>query len=85
MKDCLQSLSPHTCSGYDNIPATFLIKCADQLCHPLSCIFNMSIQRGEYPSLLKYNNVIPIYKNKVKENENARVMIIETFKIDLSF
>ena len=69
MKECLQSLSPHTCSGYDNIPATFLIKCANQLCYPLSCIINMSITRGEYPSLLKFNNVIPIYKNKGERND----------------
>ena len=68
MRDTLLGLSPTTSSGYDGIPATFLIKCADQLCYPLTCIFNLCIERGEYPDLLKFNNIVPIYKNKGKKN-----------------
>ena len=48
MRETLLNISPTTSSGYDGIPATFLIKCADQLCYPLTSIFNMCIERGEY-------------------------------------
>lgn len=68
MKETLENLSHSTSSGYDGIPATFLIKCADQLSFPLTSIFNMCIERGEYPDLLKFNNIVPIYKNKGKKN-----------------
>ena len=58
------ALSRFTCSGYDNVSAVFLIECADVLCYPLSSIFNLSIETGEYPSLLKHNNIVPVYKMK---------------------
>ena len=64
MKKAILALDRFTCSGYDNVPVIFLIECASELCHPLSMIFNLSIDRGEYPTLLKFNNVVPIYKNK---------------------
>ena len=64
MKNKLLSLNPHTSSGYDNLPATIFIKCADQLAYPLCKIFNMSIERGEYPDILKKNNIIPIFKQE---------------------
>ena len=64
MKNMLLSLNPHTSSGYDNLPATVFIKCADQLAYPLCKVFNTSIARGEYPEVLKKNNIIPIFKQK---------------------
>ena len=47
-----------------NVPFVFLLECADELCQLLSMIFNLSVDWGEYPSLLKFNNVVTIYKNK---------------------
>ena len=64
MKSMLISLDQHTSSRFENVPAKLLIKCSDYLCHPLEQIFNISIERSGYPDLFKYNNVIPIYKNK---------------------
>ncbi len=64
MKTVILSLNKYTCSGYDNVPAVLLLECADVLCFPLSIIFNQSVQQGEYPALLKKNNVIPIFKPK---------------------
>ena len=52
----LKALDPHSSSGFSNIPA--------QLCFPLCDIFNLSLSRGEYPKLLKYNNVLPIFKKR---------------------
>ena len=68
MRAELLSLDLKTASGYDKVSALFLSKCADQLCFPLSTIFNLSVTRGEYPSLLKFNNVVPIYKGKGDKN-----------------
>ena len=70
MKSEIVALDRHTCSGYDSIPAVFLIECAEELSLPLSAIFNMSIAQGEYPSLLKFNNIVPIYK---LEGDKSRV------------
>ena len=60
----LKNIKRHTSTGSDNISAVFLINCAESLCYPLSVIFNMSISKGEYPDIFKYNNIIPIYKRK---------------------
>ena len=64
MKAILLSIDRYTCSGFDNVPALVLIECADELCLPLATIFNLSVDQGEFPSFLKYNNIIPIYKLK---------------------
>ena len=68
MLETLRALNPHSSSGFSNIPAIILNKCAEQLSYPLCAIFNLSISRGEYPNLLKCNNVIPIFKDGVKKN-----------------
>ena len=69
----LKSLNPHSSSGFSNIPAKVLIKCADQLCYPLCEIFNLSVSRGEYPNLLKFNNVLPIFKSGDKSRDKSCV------------
>ena len=60
----LISIKQNTSTGSDKFPATFIIKCAPRLCYPLKIIFNLSIEKGEYPSIFKRNNVISIYKQK---------------------
>lgn len=64
VRNILCSLEPSTSSGYDNISAQFLIKCADHISEPLANLFNLSIDKGEYPAILKYDHVVPIYKRK---------------------
>ena len=66
VKKHLLSLKRNTSSGYDNVSAFFLIKCADVLCEPLAQLFNLSIKRGVYPDVLKRNNIIPIHKKEDK-------------------
>ena len=79
MKKHLLLLNPNTCSGYDKLSVTFLIKCADDLCIPLSMLYNMCIEKGEYPDILKKCNITPIFKSKgVKEEvSNYRGISIE--------
>ena len=68
VRNILRSLESSTSSGYDNISATFLIKCSNLLCKPLADLFNFSLSRGEYPDILKRDNVVPIFKGKGNKN-----------------
>ena len=66
VRDELKGLNLNGASGSDEISAIFLSKCAEVLCVPLANLINFSIDRGEYPSILKRNNVIPIFKKGKK-------------------
>ena len=68
VQNILRSLQPSTASGSDNISATFLIKCSHLIAKPLVDLFNLSILRGEYPDILKRDNVFPVYKRKGSKN-----------------
>ena len=69
VKNILCSLEPSTSTGSDNIPAVFVIRCADHLSKPIAGLFNLSLSKGEYPNILKRDNVIPIYKRKGNKSE----------------
>ena len=69
VRNILRSLEPSTTTGSDNIPVIFYIRCADNICKPIADLFNLSISKGEYPSILKKDNVLPIYKRKGSKSE----------------
>ena len=69
VRNILRSLEPSTTTGSDQIPAIFYIRCADNICKPIADLYNLSISRGQYPSVLKKDNVLPIYKRKGGKNE----------------
>ena len=79
VRNILRSLDSSTSSGYDNISAKFLIQCADVLCEPISNLYNLSIINGEYPDVLKRDNVVPIFKRKGSKTavENYRGIAIQ--------
>ena len=64
----LKNLNLNGASGHDNMSAVFLSKSADVIYVPLTDLFNRSLSEGVYPSVLKLNNVIPIFK-KGKKND----------------
>ena len=64
----LKNLNTNGASGADNMSAVFLSKCADVICVPLTNLFNKSLSEGVYPSILKLNNVIPIFKKGKKSD-----------------
>ena len=75
--DQLSSININTACGPDMLSALFLKNCAEVLSLPISRLFNLSIARGEYPDVLKYNNIIPIHKKESKTIvENYRAISI---------
>ena len=58
----LKSLNPRKAYGPNSIPTEVLHLLADDICKPLSIIFNLSFSTGQYPDLLKISKTIPIYK-----------------------
>ena len=58
----LKSLNLHKAYGPNSIPTRILHLLADDICKPLSMIFNLSFSSGQYPNLLKMAKTIPIFK-----------------------
>ena len=54
-------------AGNDNIGNHIIKKLANEIAHPLTCIFNLSISTGIVPEKLKIAKVIPIYKKQDAE------------------
>lgn len=63
----LLKLRSDKATGADDISAMLLTEIRDQICHPLTVIFQMSVQTGEVPNDWKIANVTPIHK---KGNRN---------------
>lgn len=63
--------------GPDGIPAIFVRNCAEELCIPLSIIFNKSLSTGNFPQIWKTAYIIPIFKSGDKTKcENYRPISI---------
>jgi hypothetical protein len=56
--------------GYYDIPVNNFISCKNILAKPLVRLFNMSIDQGKFPSILKVARVLPVYQNDVKHIVN---------------
>ena len=56
----LKSLNPRKAYGPNSIPTEVLHLLADDICKPLSIIFNLSFSTGQYPDLLKISKTIII-------------------------
>ena len=51
-------------SGHDNISNILLKEIIDQLAPVLEEVFNKSMMLGEFPTLMKFAEVMPLYKSK---------------------
>ena len=59
--------------GHDNVPMNLICDAAEYISQPLSFIFNLSLQSGQFPSCLKIAKVSPVYKKGAKnEPDNDR-------------
>ena len=51
-------------SGHDNISNILLKEIIDSISHILCTVFNKSLEQGEFPSIMKLAEVVPLYKGK---------------------
>ena len=73
LKNRFYSLKPNKSSGFDNIGAHTILKCYGNLKAPLKYIFNLSLNTGDVPNILKIAKVTPIHKTGEKaETSNYR-------------
>ena len=64
----LQNSKPKASSGHDNLNTKLLKQLQEEIIYPLSIVMNKSIQSGIFPKNFKLAEVIPIYKNKQKND-----------------
>ena len=60
----ISKLPQKTSSGHDNISNVLLKKLKQSVIHPLSIIFNQSMETGKFPETMKKADVTPLYKSK---------------------
>ena len=66
VKEKIDNLKPSHSSGPDNITSYVLKKFSENLCKPLSILYNKSIESNIIPEDWKLSNVIPIHKKGSK-------------------
>ena len=54
-------------SGFDNLIKLILKSLKHKIATPLEKIFNLSLETGTFPTLMKYAEVVPLYKGKEKD------------------
>ena len=59
-------MKPHKGTGPNSLPTKVLLMLKDEIAHPLSIIFNISLKTGTFPNILKLAETIPIYKKGSK-------------------
>ena len=69
----ISSLNPSKGLGPNSIPTKIMQMLTNELSYPLAMIFNISLNTGKFPKLLKLSKVIPVYKKSSKlEPSNYR-------------
>ena len=58
----IRSLNPGKAAGPDGIPCRLLVMVAEQIAHPLTCLFQSSLNTGSIPQIWKHAHVAPIFK-----------------------
>ena len=70
IKKIVSTLPSKASSGHDNISNILLKEIIDPLAHVLMEVFNKSMAVGEFPSIMKLAEVVPLYKSKEHCLEN---------------
>ena len=66
VRNLIESLPNKTSSGYDNINNILLKKLCSSITLPLTQIFNLSLNKGIFPSKMKMAETSPLYKGNEK-------------------
>ena len=64
LKKIVAKLQTKKSSGHDNISNILLKEIIDNISHVLCVIFNKLLEQGEFPSIMKLAEVVPLYKGK---------------------
>ena len=64
IKKIVSSLPSKSSSGHDNISNVLLKEIFDQISQVLVEVFNKSMTQGEFPTIMKLAEVVPLYKGK---------------------
>ena len=64
IKRIVSSLPSKSSSGHDNISNVLLKEIIDQISQVLVEVFNKSMTQGEFPTIMKLAEVVPLYKGK---------------------
>ena len=62
IRSIITSLGVNKAAGPNSIPTNILHLLKDEICSPLSMIFNISLSTGQHPDLLKVAKTIPVFK-----------------------
>ena len=62
LKEVLKSLKPNKSPGHDSVSSNVVNQSSDIFFTPLKYIFNLSLQQGIFPEILKIEKVSPVYK-----------------------
>ena len=68
VKNYLNRLRSNTSPGPDGIPEIILKNCSEVLASPLSCLFNLSISLGVFPSIWKNAFIRPTHKSNARND-----------------
>ena len=70
IKQIVSALPSKSSSGHDNISNILLKEIIDPLANVLVDVFNKSMVKGIFPSVMKLAEVVPLYKSKERYLEN---------------
>ena len=62
----IATLNPRKGIGPNSLPNNILFKLKTEISYPLAIIFNISLNTGEFPDILKLSQTIPIFKKGSK-------------------
>ena len=66
VRSALLDLNPNKACGPDNFSAKIILECSEQLVIPLKKICKKSVETGEFPTLWKEANIIPVPKKAIE-------------------
>ena len=66
VKEALRILKTNKSPGYDNISSNVANETSDIFFTVLNYIFNLSLQQGIFPEILKITKMPPIFKNNIE-------------------
>jgi hypothetical protein len=77
VESAIKNLDMNKGSGPDGIRSTFYKNCCDSLMLPLYILFNLSLNKGVFPSSWKHAYIVPVQKTGLLSNiENYRPISI---------